>query len=256
MEGDRLLSASFDDKLAQCKNDCVITFTKFLDIRQQGIFLSRPKDKDAVALLFGGYASAERKIGVFVPKLYNIGTEEEYFEYDGGEPLRAVRIVKDKFSVLSHRDYLGALMSLGIKRETVGDIIPDKDGASVVVFREIAPHIIRDLDRIGRGSCVCRELALTDIEKTQIETREIFATVPSLRLDNIVSAAFGISRKLAAEAIEQKKVFVDGVPCEKADRKISAGSKIVLHGMGKAVFQEQNGVSRKDRQKIVIKRYV
>lgn len=256
MEDDKLLLALIDDKIQQCKNDCIITSTKFLDIRQQAIFLSHRSDKDTVSILFGGYESAERKIGVFIPKLYGVTNEEEFFEYDSGDPLKAVRIEKDKFSVLSHRDYLGAIMSLGIKRETVGDIITNETGANVVLMKEIVPHIVQNLNRIGRGSCKCSEISLSNLCEADVETQEIFATVASLRLDNIVSTAFSISRKLACQGIEQKKVFVDGILCEKADKKVNIGSKIVFHGKGKVVLQEQNGFSKKDRPKIIIKKYI
>ncbi len=256
MDTDKLLTALLDDKLGQCKNDCIITYTRFLDLRQQNIFLSYPKDKQVVSLLFGGYESAERKIGVFIPKLYGISTEEEYLDYDSGDPLKAVRIDKDKFSQLSHRDYLGAIMNQGIKRETVGDILPDENGACVVLFKEIAPHLIQNLDRIGRGSCKCYEVPLSELGKSNTQTQDVFATVASLRLDNIVSTAFSIPRKLACQGIEQKKVYIDGVLCEKADKKVNVGSKIVFQGRGKVVLQEQNGLSKKDRPKIIIKKYI
>ncbi len=256
MTDDKILTASFDDKIRQCKNDCVITSTKFLDLRQQGIFLTHKRDREVIPFLFGGYTQSERKIGVFVPEMYGVATEEELAEFGINDILKAVRIEKDKFSSLSHRDYLGAIMSLGIKREAVGDILPDEKGANIVVTKEIAPHIIKNLDRIGRGSCKCEEMPLSALESVQPEVEEVFATVASLRLDNIVSTAFSVSRKIACDGIEQKKVFVDGVLCDKPDKKVSVGSKIVFQGRGKVILQEQNGLSRKDRAKIVIKKYI
>lgn len=256
MNGDKLLTAQFGDRITACKDDCIITHTSFLDIRQQSLFLSFPKDKQVVSLLFGGYGSAERKIGVFIPKLYGIGTEEEYQEYDGDDPLCAIRITKDKFSVLSHRDYLGAIMNCGIKRETVGDIIVDENGATVIVLQEIADYLVQSLDRIGRGSCKCEKQPLSNLEAAEPNVIEFFSTVASLRLDNVVATAFEISRKAAASAIEQKKVFVDGVLTEKTDFRVPVGAKIVYQGKGKAVLSEQTGLSRKEREKIVIRRYV
>lgn len=256
MNDDKILLAHFGDRLTACKDDCVITHTRFLDLRQQSLFLSYPKDKQVVSMLFGGYGSAERKIGVFIPKLYGVETEEAYLEYDEGRPLKAIRIIKDKFSTLSHRDYLGAIMNCGIKRETVGDILVDEKGASVVVLEEICSYLMQSLDRIGRGSCICEEQPLGDFETAQPNTVEIFSTVASLRLDNVVATAFEISRKAAVTAIEQKKVYVDGVLMEKNDFRVPVGAKIVCQGKGKAILSEQTGLSRKDREKIVIKRYV
>lgn len=256
MNDDKILLAHFGDRIAACKNDCIITHTRFLDLRQQSLFLSYPKDKQVVSLLFGGYGSAERKIGVFIPKLYGVETEEAYKDYDEGRPLKAIRITKDKFSTLSHRDYLGAIMNCGIKRETVGDILVDEKGASVIVLEEVCEYLIQSLDRIGRGSCVCEEQPLLAFELTEPNTIEFFSTVASLRLDNVVATAFDISRKIAVSAIEQKKVYVDGVLIEKNDFRVPVGAKIVYQGKGKAVLSEQTGLSRKEREKIVIKRYI
>lgn len=256
MTDDELLKALIDDKILQCKNDCVITNTRFLDLRQQGIFLAYKKDSEVVPVLFGGYGESERKIGLLIPKLYGVKTEDEFLAYNGGEPLKALRVEKDKFSTLSHRDYLGAIMNLGIKREMVGDILTDDKGASLVAFKEVVPHITKNLDRIGRGTCRCEEVPLSSLEKAEVCTQEIFATVASLRLDNIVSTAFSISRKLACEGIEQKKVYVDGIECDKTDKRVEVGSKIVFRGKGKVVLQEQNGLSKRDRPKIIIKKYI
>lgn len=253
---DKILFAGFGDRITTCKEDCIITHTRFLDLRQQSLFLSYPKDKQVVSLLFGGYGSAERKIGVFIPKLYGVETEEAYLEYDEGRPLKAIRITKDKFSALSHRDYLGAIMNCGIKRETVGDIMVDDKGASVIVLEEICEYLMQSLDRIGRGSCICEELPLREVAAVEPNTVELFSTVASLRLDNVVATAFEISRKSAVSAIEQKKVYVNGVLTEKNDFRVPVGAKIVYQGKGKVILSEQTGLSRKDREKIVIKRYV
>lgn len=256
MNDDKILLAHFGDRIIACKDDYIITHTRFLDLRQQSLFLSYPKDKQVVSLLFGGYGSAERKIGVFIPKLYGVETEEAFLEYDDGRPLKAIRITKDKFSTLSHRDYLGAIMNCGIKRETVGDILVDDKGASVIVLEEICEYLIQSLDRIGRGSCTCAEQLLGDFESVEPNTVDFFSTVASLRLDNVVATAFDISRKAAVSAIEQKKVYVDGVLTEKNDFRVPVGAKIVYQGKGKAILSEQTGLSRKEREKIVIKRYV
>ncbi len=256
MEDDKLLLASFADKQSLCTGNCMITYTRFLDLRQQSLFLSFPADRDAVSFLFGGFPEAERKIGIFIPKIYGVENPGAYLDYDGGKPLEAIRIDKDKFSSLSHRDYLGALMNLGIKRETVGDIIVDEKGAFVIAFEEVCPYLIENLSRIGRGSCKVRETELSEIKASAIKTEEKSVTLASLRLDNVVAAAFSISRRNAAECISQKKVFVDGLLCEKPDKILSSGTKIVLHGKGRAVLSEQIGVSRRDRPKIIIKRYI
>lgn len=255
MNDDKLFSAILKDKIAFCKEDCVITYTKFLDLNQQNEFQAFPRDKEVEAFTFGGYELAERKIGVFVPKIYEV-TEESFLTYSGGEPLCVLRIEKDKFSSLSHRDYLGALMNLGIKREMLGDILTHDNGAYLIVFAEIAPFIKENLKRIGKGSCNVIDSDFSFLSQIKTDVKDIFLTVASLRLDNIIGSAFSLSRKNAVNEIYAKKVFVNDILVEKSDYKVPIGAKIVLRGKGKVILTEQKGVSRKDRPQIIIRKYM
>lgn len=256
MDGDKLFLSTLSDRQNACRDRCMITTTKFLDLNQQSIFTSMPKDREVIRFLFGGYAQAERKIGVYVPEVYGVGDEDEFLSYDNGETLCVIRIDKDKFSSLSHRDYLGAIMNCGIKRETVGDIIIDDKGAYVVAFTEIGAYLKNELFRIGRGTVKVSDASFSDLSQSEAETKESFVTVASLRLDNIISAAFSLSRKKAVAEIAAGRVFINDVLVEKNDFKVPVGAKIVLRGKGKAVLSEEKGRSRKDRPQIIIKRYL
>ena len=256
MDSDKLFQSSLLDKQSACRDRCTITYTKFLDLNQQSTFTSFPKDSEVIRFLFGGYAQAERKIGVFVPEVYGVADEEEFREYDGGKPLCVIRIDKDKFSTLSHRDYLGAIMNCGIKRETIGDIIIDDKGAYVVAFEDIGAYLKNELFRIGRGTVKVTDADFSKLEESEPETKDNFVTIASLRLDNVIGAAFSLSRKKAVSEIAAGRVFVNDVLIEKNDFKVPIGAKIVLRGKGKAVLSEQTGKSRKDRPQIIIKRYI
>ena len=256
MDGDRLFQNTLYDKQLLCRENCMITYTKFLDLNQQSAFMSLPRDSEVRQFLFGGYDNAERKIGVFVPSVYGISSEDDYSGYADEKPICAIRIEKDKFSSLSHRDYLGAIMNTGIARETVGDIITDDKGAYVTVLCEIAEYLKSELFRIGRGTVKVSDADFSSVEEIAPKTKESFVTVASLRLDNVISAAFSLSRKKAVEEIASGKVFVNDVLTEKNDFKVPVGAKIVLRGKGKAVLSEEKGKSRKDRPQIIIKRYI
>ena len=255
MNDDKLFSAILKDKIAFCKEDCIITYTKFLDLNQQNEFNSFPKDKEVVSFTFGGYELAERKIGVFVPKIYEV-SEDNFLTYDNGEPLCVLRIEKDKFSYLTHRDYLGALMNLGIKREMFGDILVDGSGAYIIVLSEIASFIKENLKRIGRGSCEVIDSDFGSLGQIKTDIKDIFSTVASLRLDNVISSAFSLSRKNAVNEIYAKRVFVNDILVEKSDYRVPIGAKIVIRGKGKVILTEQKGVSRKDRPQIIIRKYL
>lgn len=256
MDSDKLFLSLLLDKQSACRDRCSVTFTKFLDLNQQSVFTSFPKDSEVIRFLYGGYAQAERKIGVFIPEVYGVSDEDEFREYDGGKPLCVIRIDKDKFSSLSHRDYLGAIMNCGIKRETVGDIILDDKGAYVIAFEDIGAYLKNELFRIGRGTVKVSDADFAGLEENEPETKDSFVTVASLRLDNVISAAFSLSRKKAVLEIAAGHVFINDVLIEKNDFKIPVGAKIVLRGKGKAVLSEQKGKSRKDRPQIIIKRYI
>ena len=256
MDSDKLFQSLLCDKRNVCRDDCLITHTKFLDLNQQSVFSSFERDEYTVRFIIGGYPEAERKIGVFVPKAYGINSEDELSSYDGANPLCVIRIDKDKFSVLSHRDYLGAIMNTGVAREMIGDIIADEKGAYVITFPEIAKYLRNQLFRIGRGTVKVSDAAFENITDIKAHTKESFVTVASLRLDNIVSAAFSVSRNKAVQEISAGKVFVNDILIEKNDFKVPVGAKIVLRGKGKAVLSEEKGKSRKDRPQIIIKRYI
>lgn len=256
MDSDKLFLSTLLDKQSACRDRCVITYTKFLDLNQQSVFTSFPKDSEVIRFLYGGYAQAERKIGVFVPEVYGVFGEEEFGAYDNGKPLCVIRIDKDKFSTLSHRDYLGAIMNCGIKRETVGDIIIDDKGAYVIAFEDIGEYLKQELFRIGRGTVKVSNAEFESLEEMTPETKDSFVTIASLRLDNVISAAFSLSRKKAVAEIAAGRVFINDVLIEKNDFKVPVGAKIVLRGKGKAVLSEQKGKSRKDRPQIIIKRYI
>ncbi len=256
MDSDKLFLNTLYDRQRVCRDKGIITFTKFLDLNGQSVFSSMSRDCGVLQFLFGGYAQAERKIGVFVPASYGITPEDEFEAYAQEIPLCVIRIDKDRFSSLSHRDYLGAIMNTGITRESIGDIVTDENGAYVVAFDEIGQYLKNELSRIGRATVKTSSSDFSFISAKTPDTKDSFVTDASLRLDNIVSAAFSLSRKNAAAEISAGKVFVNDILTEKADYRVPVGAKIVLRGKGKAVLSEQTGKSRKDRPQIVIKRYL
>jgi RNA-binding protein YlmH len=155
---------------------------------------------------------------------------------------------------LSHRDFLGALMGLGIERDLVGDIIPREGSCDMVLLKEIVPYVLQNLTSAGRAS-----LSLTEVpeaEAKEAEFRVLRDTVASLRLDAIVGCGFGLAREKAAAAIRAGKVAVNGMECLKPDKPVEAGTRISLRGLGKMELSEVGGLSRKGRTQIVIKRFI
>jgi len=253
-----LLSRIYDKKSEADKN-MMISHTGFLsvdEINDSGF--GNRKSIDGVSVyLYGGFSDAERKAIFFVPECFDIQNIGEFFtEYKEENPFVAVKVSKDKFSVLSHRDYLGAVMGLGIKREMMGDIIISENGAYIICLRSVARFICENLKRGGRGTLACSVTEITDIELPQEKTEIKFHSVASMRLDNILSAGFSVPRSSCAEYINKGLVFVNSVRAVKCDAAVKEGDKIVLRGKGKVVLSEITGESKKGRVHINIKHYL
>ena len=251
-KGDRLLIAAIEDKRVQCEERCMMTHTGFLDMRQAAEAAAFVKGSDA--LLWGGYEDAERRICIFLPEYM---TEEDIMTGDDC-PLCILRVTlpKNGGGKLSHRDYLGSLLALGIDRSVAGDILVRPDGADIIVLKGMADYLQRNYSGAGRTVFAKSEtLPLSELDPGVQETYEKRDTVASLRLDGLVASAFNLSRGKAQEAIKQGLVSLNSFPADKPDMAVEEGSRLVLRGMGKAVLSNIGGTTRKDRITITWTRF-
>ncbi len=252
MNEDKLIVAIAEDKIMQCQENYMITNTGFLDMRQQTLCRKLLRNTAEVkGFFYGGYPDAERRITIFIPEYIKAQTEEALHEYflknKEDNPLTLIRAKHNGYKDLSHRDYLGSLTAMGIKREAIGDILVDKEGADVLVLREMAEFILINYGKAGRTYL---DLTVADIEHIVIPEGRVVEksdTVASLRLDNVVASAFGTSRSNAAEAIKGGIVFVNNLQVEKPEKLVNQGDKLVLRGKGKVILKEIGGSTRKDR---------
>ncbi len=187
---------------------------------------------------YGGYEQAERVLFVALP---------DWCEDPATLGLiTPLTILYKKEYALSHRDFLGTVLSLGLTRETVGDILVEPGRAVVFVLSENASYITQQMTKVGGVgvqvsvgvleplpgfSCLC--------EKT--------ATVASMRLDCVVSALMGTSRQKAQQTIAQGLVCLDGLCCEKVTAEVRNGQKISIRGCGRFTVTDCAGVSKKGR---------
>ena len=159
-------------------------------------------------------------------------------------------------TVPGHRDYLGALMGLGIKRTKVGDIIVGAHGAQIVVAEDMAEYLKDSLTSVGRAIVKVTVSDITGLRPMEIKKEEREYNVSSPRLDNVVSAVFSVSRKSAQEAISRGLVFIDGIQTMKPDQQLKEGQKLVLRGKGKAIYEGTFGKSRKGKDYIRVTKYI
>lgn len=239
----------------------------------------RTHEKEGV-YLFGGYAEAERQQVVFLPDYSTIPAklsalapfEDEaekskalarllldYFEQNPEDCpliLLEIRIPPTERRALGHRDYLGALLGAGIRREKLGDILVSEEGAQLVVARELADYLTENLRQVGAVSINAKKSPIFALKNIKSERKSLKFTVPSPRIDNITASCFGISRAAAAEAVSRGRVFVNGCQISKPDLSLKGGEKIVLRGSGKAIYKGCTGTSKKGRLCVEMEKYV
>lgn len=254
MTDNELLLARVDDCISICDNSYLITGTNFLDIYQQSTVMEYLKRRKNIRFdFYGGFRESERKTAVFLPDYAEgIGYLTENPELSH---IVELKIKKDSFSTLSHRDYLGAIMALGIKREAVGDILVYESGCDVAVIRSVASYIKENLTSVGRGSVSVEISEKFDELQSEAAFEIKRCYVSSMRLDAVLAAAFSLSRSTAAEKIRRGEVLLNGIVMSKNDVHVPFGSKLVIHGSGKVIIDEDAGFTKKGRQAFLIKKY-
>ena len=251
MTKDELITARIEDKIAQCRDGYYVTSTGLLDTHEQALAIAASRHAAGVrTLMYGGYDEAERRMLVCVPRDIPMDDEEAVEGL-----LRVLRVKLPTISrELSHRDYLGSLLGLGIDRRLTGDILVRPDGADIFIVPGIEEFLLKELHRIGPVEVKTEAVPVEELIVPEARVEFIKDSLSSVRLDSVVSSAFRISRGKAAEAVRKGLVSVDHAECIKPDAAVHEGASIVLKG--KAVLEETGGESRKGRIRIVIKRYI
>lgn len=228
----------------------IVTFSDFLNLNELHILHTTPKDMFPTRYeTYGGYELSERQMVAFLP-------DALYYKYE--YPILAVEIrpLNLKFAEdLTHRDYLGSLMNLGIERPRFGDIIVEDDYAVVFLCEEIADYVIDNLTRIRHTVVKCERKEITDISYSP-KFSEIKGTVPSIRLDTVMSVAFPMSRSKLTAYIEAGKVFVNGKLITSNGYHLNDGDLISVRGMGRIAYQGILSEIKKGRYFISVRKYI
>lgn len=232
-----------------CYQRNITTYTEFLTLSEQTIFHSIRRELPPVSyLLTGGYESAERKIVCFLSS------------YEAETDVLPISIIKSgpvnlKFaSPLTHRDYLGALMNLGIERGMIGDILMNETGCFIFCLEKMAGYIAGELIKVGHTPVACE--IVTDPElKISPEFQEISGSVASPRLDNLIALAFKTSRSKIVPYIDGEKVFIDGKMVSSAGTSLKGGEIISVRGLGKFFYQGITTETKKGRSYVTVKKY-
>ena len=247
---DKLLLAKVWDKINTAMRQNIPGSTCFLSPRE--LDMTRYLFGDQQGLVqFGGHSESERRMLVYLPEYLS-----EDFLLGEDSPLACLRAAFYESDALTHRDFLGALMGAGIARETVGDIYVGTGICDFFVTAEIAPYILQIFMSAGRTKLHLEQISISQVSVPEQKVQEIRDTLASLRLDSVISSGFRMGRSAAVQNIHAGKVSIDGLPCEKADKLVSEGSKISLRGLGKIKLHSVNGETKKGRISVTIHRYM
>ena len=224
----------------------------------------------------GVFKDSDRQQIAFVPESFmnknnNFEKNDENFENFKTDfnkennfqfPNKLLKIsIDSRFREYSHKDFLGSLMGLNIKRELMGDLILENEGRKISgyipVSEKIADYIISELKQIGKASC---EIEIIDTKNKNILPQYKYdnklITVPSKRLDSIVSTITNLSRTKVIEPIEKGKVLVDYVEEKDKSRMLEIGSLITIRGFGKYKLFLDKGETKKGKERILVKKYI
>ena len=230
----------FVDLSKQANRKGIVMFSDFLTMNEQLILQQNKEKLESEYRMSGGYEYAERQMVAFIP-------DALFYEWDF--PLQCIRIrpAYPKFAEkLTHRDVLGALMSLGIDRSKIGDLIVNDSEMFFFAKEEIAPYIVEQLTSI-RHTVVTLEIEPeSHIDYTpRFEEKE--AIVTSNRLDAVIAAICNISRSASLRMIQEGKIFVNGAESLHNTYYCKQGDLLSIRGFGKVRFGETLGVTKKDR---------
>ena len=228
----------------------IVVFTDFMNLNELNIFHSCTREFGYVSYqLFGGYEHAERQIAAFLPDALS-------YSYDFPIISLKIRPLQKKFAEdLSHRDYLGAVLNLGIDRACLGDILVEEDAAYLFCLERMADFIRDNLIRIRHTSVYVEQVEAENFHY-EPKYKEVSGTVASVRLDKLLALAFNASRSSLTGLIEGGKVFVNGKLVTSNGYEPKEGDLISVRGMGRFRFRETGGQSKKGREYVILWRYI
>lgn len=197
----------------------------------------------------GGYPEAERRVfRLYPPVLAGDAMLKE-------PPVAVLQITWDpRYDVLTHRDLLGALMGLGIKREKIGDILLEPGSALLFADKLLADYIKQNLSQAGKASLSQREIPQDALQIPEAPVKTVHTTVSTPRLDSLAAACFGLSRSKAVPLIESGRVLVNWKPVLKGGVLLKEGDVISIRGMGRGRVASFGHRTKKDRLTVTLQR--
>ena len=228
----------------------IVTYSDFLNLNELNILHSIPKaELYCTYRTFGGYDLSERQMVAFLP-------DALYFDCEYPISVLKIRPLQKKFAgELSHRDFLGSVMNLGIERCKIGDILVLEQEAIIFVCQSLESFVKDDLTLIKHTSVLCMTEQLKNLQYKP-SFKEIKGTVSSLRLDSLLALAFSSSRTKLVAYIEGGRVFVNGKLITSNGYQIKEDDIISVRGLGRFQYKELIIQTKKGRYMVTIHLYI
>lgn len=244
INSDNLIKAKLSDAVEMMELKNIPSFLGFLNEREFSTCKSILEKRKIKYFYFGGYESADR---VYIAVLPDWAESVEY-------PFCALKFSLKANKPLSHRDYLGTLMSLGVVRDKIGDILCFEDSAYAFVSESIAPFCIDNISCVG-GVGVFVEAVEENIEFSP-KFEEIRAVVASDRADCVIGGITHLAREKAKSYILSGNVTVNHIVCESITQRIKTADVLSLKGYGKYIIDSIDDKTRKGRTVLICKKYI
>lgn len=260
IESLELLFARAEELLDRSRRQMVITYTDFLTPQEQ-MRLSRHLSGSADEwAFFGGYDGAERRRMFFLPA-YLAELEETdraaCLQESFAECLIPLEIRGSGYRELSHRDFLGAVLHLGVERDRIGDIcVLSPHRATLFCDRVMADFFTENLSRVANDAVKLSIVTLSADFDGGRRFERISDTVASPRADAVVAALANLAREKAQALFREGRVEIDYEPEARTDRTVDAGTVIVIRGCGKFIIRSLSDKTRKGRYRLLADRYV
>ena len=235
----------------------IVTFSEFLNLNELNILHTTPKDMLLSQYkTYGGYGLSERQMAAFLPDAFYLYTDED--EILEKYPMSVIQIspLNGKFAEdLGHRDYLGALLNLGIERSKLGDILIQEKMAYLFACDGMVDFICNELTRVRHTTV---QAVRIEREEFDYEPRyeEIRGTVASVRLDSLLSLAWNSSRSKMAPLIEEARVYVNGKLITSNGYHVRENDIISVRGMGRFRYMEMISETKKGRCYVLVYKYI
>lgn len=236
------------DKALYVNKNYMTAITEFINPHIAEICIPLIKNYDIKFEIFPSYENCERKVFILYPE--HSGANENDF-------IKGIRVNnKSKFKKLSHKDYLGALMSLGIDRSKTGDIYVYDNYADIIVHNDIADYIIYNLDKIGHNKIEAEKININRVNFKEQEHEIINIISSSMRIDNIVKHLTNSSREKAAIIIKSGNVKNNFTPEDRVSLELKEGDLLSISKAGRFKIYKINGTTKSGKLKIQIKHYL